>query len=51
MKKLKTFLLKYASTFAALALAVGVGSSTKACWLYFNQPEMPEGMKKYIKED
>ena len=51
MKTLKTFMLKYASVFAALALAVGVGSSSKACWLYFNQPKVPEGMKKYIKED
>lgn len=50
MKAIKKLMLKYGSSLAALALMIGVGSSSKACWWY-NQPKEPEGMKKFTKED
>ncbi|MDL2248153.1 cyclic lactone autoinducer peptide [Tyzzerella sp. OttesenSCG-928-J15] len=50
MKKIKNWLLKNgASTMAALALVMGVNSITQACFLCFNQPEMPEEIRKFQK--
>lgn len=51
MKAIKKLMLKYGSSLAALALMIGVGSSSKACWWWYNQPKEPEGMKKFTKED
>lgn len=50
MKSIKKLMLKYGSSLAALALMIGVSSSSQACWWY-NQPKEPEGMKKFTKED
>lgn len=49
MKNLKKVILKYASSLAALALTVGVSTSTSACWYFFNQPQEPEALKAYAK--
>lgn len=51
MKAIKKLMLKYGSSLAALALMIGVGSNSKACWWWYNQPKEPEGMKKFTKED
>lgn len=51
MKTLKTVLLRYSSAIAAVAMAVGTESAVKACWFFFNQPKVPEGMQKFIRED
>ncbi len=50
MKKLNEFIMKWGSTLAALALLIGVSSAESACYWWFNQPEMPEGMAKFRKE-
>jgi cyclic lactone autoinducer peptide len=47
MKNLKKVILKYASSLAALALAIGVSTSTSACWFQFNQPQEPDALKAY----
>lgn len=51
MKTLKNYILKYASVLASIALAIGVTSSTQACWLMFNQPKEPQGLAKFAKEE
>ncbi|WP_443714685.1 cyclic lactone autoinducer peptide [Ruminococcus bicirculans (ex Wegman et al. 2014)] len=51
MKAIKKLMLKYGSSLAALALMIGVSSSSQACWWWYNQPKEPEGMKKFVKED
>lgn len=51
MKRIRSFLLKHCSVIAALAMAVATKSVAKACWFWFNQPEVPEGMKKFVKEE
>lgn len=51
MKVIKKIVLKYGSAFATLAMMVGISSSTKACWFWYNQPKVPEGMKKFTNED
>lgn len=45
MKVIKKLVLKYGSAFATLAMMVGISSSTKACWFWYNQPKVPEGIK------
>ena len=51
MKSIKKLMLKYDSSLAALALMIGVNSSSKACCWWYNQPKEPEDMKKFVKED
>lgn len=51
MKAIKKLMLKYGSSLAALALMIGVSSSSQACWWWYNQPKEPEAMKKFVKED
>lgn len=51
MKVIRKLVLKYGSAFAALAMMIGISSSTKACWFWYNQPKVPEGMKKFTNED
>ncbi|WP_297958729.1 cyclic lactone autoinducer peptide [uncultured Ruminococcus sp.] len=51
MKRIKTFLLKHGALIAAMAMAAGTESMSKACWFWFNQPKVPEGMKKFAKEE
>ena len=50
MKKIREFMLKRGATLlSAVALFVAVGSITQACWLNFNQPEMPEELRDFKK--
>jgi cyclic lactone autoinducer peptide len=51
MKTLKSVLLRYSSALAAVAMAVGTESAVKACWFFFNQPKVPEGIQKFIREE
>ncbi|MBQ5312114.1 MAG: cyclic lactone autoinducer peptide [Oscillospiraceae bacterium] len=51
MKLLRSLLLRFSSGVAAVAMAAGAGSVAKACWFIFNQPKVPEGMQKFIRED
>lgn len=46
MKKLNNFLMKFGSTFAALAMIIGMSTSNAACRLFFYQNEVPEELKK-----
>ena len=50
MKLLRSFMLKYGSIIAVAALTTGKLAANQACWFFFNQPKVPECMKKYIKE-
>lgn len=50
MKLLRSFMLKYGTIIAVAALTTGKYAANQACWFIFNQPKVPESMKKYIKE-
>ena len=43
--KVKALLRKLGSTICALALFVGMTSVNSACFAWFHQPKVPEGMK------
>ncbi|MEZ3421646.1 MAG: cyclic lactone autoinducer peptide [Eubacterium sp.] len=47
MQKFKSFLMKFGSTFAALALMVGIATSNSSCLMVFHQPKEPEAMNKF----
>lgn len=47
MQKFKSFLMKFSSTFAALALMVGISASNSACAIIWHQPKEPEAMNKF----
>ncbi len=49
MKALRKLMMRYGSALAALALTVGVTTSTKACLCWYNQPSEPEEIRKYCK--
>ena len=51
MKKVNSVILKFSSSLAALALMVGVSSAASACFFWFNQPEMPEVIEKFRKDN
>ncbi len=48
--KIKQLMMKYASCLASLALVAGVSTTTQACWWWFAQPKMPDGLSKFTKE-
>ena len=45
---LKKMVRKFGKNFAALALAVGVISTSQVCNFFLNQPEVPDQMKKLV---
>lgn len=47
--KLRSLLKKSANSFAALALFVGVVSTSATCRFFLHQPEVPEQMKELLK--
>lgn len=47
--KLKNLAFKLSSLMCALVLTVGVTSANSACFAWFHQPKVPEGMQKYVK--
>lgn len=47
MQKLKNFIVKFGSTFAALALIIGISTSNSACFIVYHQPKEPEAMNKF----
>ena len=47
MKKFKNFIMKCGSTFAAIALIVGISTSNSACTIIWHQPKEPEAMDKF----
>ena len=47
-KMLKKMVRKFGKNFAALALAVGVISTSQVCHFFLNQPEVPDQMKKLV---
>ncbi len=51
MKRIQGYLFKYGNVLAALAITAATKSVAKACWFWFNQPKVPEGLNKFIKED
>ena len=46
-KKIKNFIMKFGSSFAALALIIGITTSNSACGMIFHQPEEPAAMNKF----
>lgn len=51
MTRIKNSVCKYAGCLAALALALAVKVNAQACWFYFNQPQEPKGLEKFLKND
>ncbi|EWM53131.1 cyclic lactone autoinducer peptide [Ruminococcus flavefaciens] len=51
MKRIQGYLFKYGNVLAALAITAATKSVAKACWFWFNQPKVPEGLNKFIKEE
>lgn len=51
MNKFRKAILSFCSSLAALALTVGVTSASAACFFWFNQPETPSEIEKYLKKD
>ena len=49
MKKIKSFVLKYATTLSALALLVGAASVNSACYVFYHQPKVPAAMNRFKK--
>lgn len=47
MRKIRNFIMKFGSSFAALALIIGISTSNSACGMIFHQAKEPEAMKKY----
>lgn len=47
--KFKNLMFKMSSVLCALVLTVGVSSANAACFAWFHQPKVPEGMQKYVK--
>lgn len=47
---MKKLMIKLGENFAALALIVGVISTSQVCHYFLNQPEVPETMKKLVEE-
>lgn len=47
MLKLKNFIMKFGSTFAALALIIGISTSNSACFIVYHQPKEPAAMNKF----
>jgi len=47
MQKVKNFIMKFGSTFAALALIVGISTSNSACSILWHQHEEPSAMNKF----
>ena len=41
------WLVRVTSIIPLLAFMIAVGSAQVACWIFFNQPDMPEALKKY----
>lgn len=50
MSLLRSFMSRYGTIIAAAALTTGKLAASRACWFWFNQPKVPEGMKKFINE-
>lgn len=48
--KLKKIMYSLGSMICSLALVLGASSVKGACLLWFYQPKVPEGMKKYVKK-
>ncbi|MBQ5319719.1 MAG: cyclic lactone autoinducer peptide [Oscillospiraceae bacterium] len=48
--KFRQLIMQMASGLSAMSLRVGVGSVAKACWWWFAQPKIPQGMEKFTKE-
>ena len=46
----KKILNKIGSNFAALALIVGMISTTQSCHYFLNQPKVPENMRELISK-
>ncbi len=47
MQKIKNFIMKFGSSFAALALIVGISTANSACEIIWHQPKEPEEMNKF----
>lgn len=47
MQKIKNFIMKFGSAFAALALIVGISTANSACTILWHQPKEPAAMNKF----
>ncbi len=47
MQKIKNFIMKFGSSFAALALIVGISTSNSACSILWHQPKEPAAMNRF----
>lgn len=49
MRVLKNLSEKSAAMFASLALLIGIVSVNSACFCWYHQPVVPQGMRKFKK--
>ena len=47
MNMTKKFSANFAKIFAAAALLIGAVSVNSACYCWYHQPKVPEGMQKF----
>ena len=47
MQKIKNFIMKFGSSFAAFALIVGIATANSACEIIWHQPKEPAAMVKF----
>ena len=51
MKKIKNFIIKYGSSFAAFAFVVNVLAIGNNCRFFFHEPEVPKEFMEYKKNE
>lgn len=49
MKKIKNFIVKYGSSFAAFAFIFNVMAINPFCSFFFHEPEVPKELTEYMK--
>ena len=47
---LKKISIRFMTQLASLTLFIGIIENTKACFLFFHQPQTPDGLENFMKE-
>ena len=51
MKKIKNFIVKYGSSFAAFAFIFNIMAIRPFCRFFFHEPKVPEELMEYKKNE
>ena len=43
----RNYFIRLPSILPALALVVAISSAQAVCWIFINQPDVPESLRKY----